>query len=67
MLTALAPAPVAAPALPELDESVAAGLGDEILLNVAATDKVKRVRGGGRRSQFQSGTSRAWTRGGDVD
>ena len=52
--------------LPELDETAGAALGDEILLDVAKTEKVKRVKGGGS-SRLQSGTSRAWTMGGDVD
>lgn len=54
--------------LPEIDESTSAGLGNDILLDVAKTNKVKRVQTTGRRSSAnQSGTSRAWTRGGDVD
>lgn len=52
--------------LPQLDESEGARLGDEILLDVASTEKVKKVKGGGS-SRLQSGTSRAWTMGGDVD
>ena len=47
--------------LPEIDESTAAHLGNEILLDVARTEKVKRVKGG------SPSTVRAWTAAGNVD
>jgi hypothetical protein len=47
--------------LPELDEGVAAQTGNEILLDVASTEKVKRVPGASR------STVRAWTASGNVD
>ena len=55
-------------ALPQLDEREGAKIGDEILLDVAKTEKVKSVTGSGSSAWVpQSGESRAWTRGGDVD
>lgn len=50
-----------------LDPEVAERLGDDVLLSSAADTKVQRVRrtNGGR--SLQSGESRAWTMGGDVD
>ena len=58
-----------APALPEIDSSTAAQLGDEILLDVAKRSRTKKVDGSTTRrtGAIQSGESRAWTRGGDVD
>lgn len=53
--------------LPDIDKTIATRTGDEILLDVARTEKVKRVAGSGRRSSMQSHSSRAWTRSGDVD
>lgn len=43
---------------------------DAMLLDAAAKTKTKTVRagwGGGSSGALQSGNSRAWTRGGDVD
>lgn len=48
-------------ALPEIDQEVAAQTGDEILLDVALTEKVKKVPGASR------STVRAWTASGAVD
>lgn len=48
-------------ALPEIDQEVAAQTGDEILLDVAMTEKVKKVPGASR------STVRAWTASGNVD
>ena len=53
--------------VPVLDPEVGEQLGDDILLDVAKTEKVKRVKGSGRASSLQSHTARAWTRGGNVD
>lgn len=54
--------------LPDLDPSVGTRLGDEILLDVAKTEKVKKVPGRSRTSgAVRSHQARAWTRNGDVD
>ncbi len=52
--------------LPDLDPAVGVQIGDEILLDVAKTEKVSLVKGS-KSSPTQSHQSRAWTRGGNVD
>lgn len=53
--------------LPDLDPTVGETIGDDILLDAAKSERIKRVKGGGRQSSLQSHTARAWTRGGNVD
>lgn len=64
-------APVELPVVDSpLDPEHADRTGDDILLGAAATNRVQRVRrgsGGGSTWAPQSGTSRAWTMGGNVD
>lgn len=53
--------------LPDVDPEVGTRIGDEILLDAAKAEKIRKVKGGGRRSSLQSHQARAWTRGGNVD
>jgi len=54
--------------LPDLDQTVATRMGDDILLDVASREKVKKVATGSGRGRFvQSHSARAWTSSGDVD
>lgn len=53
------------PTLPELDQTTAQQLGDDILLGSARDERPTFVDG--IRSSGQSHTARAWTRGGNVD
>lgn len=50
-----------------LDAEVADRLGNEMLLGIAAGEKVQRVSGTRASSFTQSGESRAWTSAGNVD
>lgn len=61
-------APVEAPALPDLDETLGDQLGDEILIVAAAASKVATVPAGpASGGMTQSHQARAWTGGGSVD
>jgi hypothetical protein len=69
MSTALLTAPSIAPVLPELDPAIGHEIGDEILLSVARTTKVAKVKTGTppRQDPATAPVSRAWSRGGRVD
>jgi hypothetical protein len=69
MSTALLTAPSIAPVLPELDPAIGHEIGDDILLSVARTTKVAKVKAGlaPRQAPATSPVSRAWSRGGRVD